>query len=366
MHPSQDPKRQRLKLGDWPEADRTAWAVALAPGDLLDGTMGPAHHWCDATRDMRRKAYGRWLTSRIAAGAFDPKAAPTSRITRDAVSAYILELQAQVAPHTVQGYIASLHAVATAFNPDVEWGWLRRVVGKLEATARDSKDKHSRMRPAPEILAWALARLQQIERDPPLRFAATHYRDALMIGLLISCPTMRLKNLTGIALDQHLVKRSDGWELQFPGAEMKARKPVAMRVPQVLNYYLARYLDHYRPALLDGADSDRLWITQYGDAMSEQTAFSRISVVTERAFGKPINPHLFRDCAVTFVALNDPKHIGIAAPILGHTDPRTTERHYIQAQQIAAGTKLQASLQSLRKQHAPFQCRSTDNEDTDT
>ena len=315
---------------------------------------------------MRRKAYGRWLTSRIAAGAFDPLAVPTARITRDAVSAYVLELQAQVAPHTVRGYIASLHAVAMAFEPDTTWGWLRRVVSKLEATARDSKDKHSRLRPAPEILAWALARLQQIEQDPPLRFAATHYRDALMIGLLISCPTMRLKNLAGIALDQHLVKRSDGWELQFPGAEMKARKPVEMRVPEILNRYLARYLDHHRPALLDGAASERLWITQYGKPLTQKAVFSRISIVTERAFGKPINPHLFRDCAVTFVALNDPKHIGIAAPILGHTDPRTTERHYIQAQQIAAGTKLQASLRSLRKQTAPFQYRPTDNEDTDT
>lgn len=366
MHPSQDPKRQRLKLEDWPEGDRAAWEAALAPGDLLDGTMGLAHHWCEETRELRCKAYGRWLSSQIAAGGFDPVAAPTARITLDAVSAYILELKEQVAPHTVRGYIAGLHAVAIAFDPGTDWRWLRRIMSKLEATARDSKDKHSRMRPAPEILAWALARLQQIERDPPLRFAATHYRDALMIALLISCPTMRLKNLTGIVLDQHLVKRSDGWELQFPGAEMKARKPVEMRVPEVFNYFLARYLSHHRPALLDGADGDRLWITQYGDAMSEKLVCSRISVVTKRAFGKPINPHLFRDCAVTFVALNDPKHIGIAAPILGHTDPRTTERNYIQAQQIAAGTKLQASLRRLRKQLAPFQYRPTDNEDTDT
>ena len=167
-----------------------------------------------------------------------------------------------------------------------------------------------------------------------------------------------------ITLGRHLVMRSDDWELQFPGTEMKARKPVEMRVPQVLNYHFARYLDQYRPALLDGSDSDRLWITQYGDAMTEKMVFSRISIATERAFGKPVNPHLFRDCAVTFVALNDPKHIGIAAPILGHTDPRTTERHYIQAQQIAAGIKLQASLRSLRKQTAPFQYRPKDNEDT--
>ena len=366
MLPSQDPKRQRLKLEHWPEGDRAAWHAALAPGDLLDGTMGLAHHWCEATRDLRRKAYGRWLSSQIAAGRFDPAAAPSARITRDAVRAYILELKEQVAPQTVRGYIASLHAVAMAFDPDADWSWLRRVVGKLEATARDSKDKHSRMRPAPEILAWALARLQQIERDPPLRFAATHYRDALMIGLLISCPTMRLKNLTQITLDQHLVKHTDGFDLKFSGTEMKARKPIEVRVPKVLNGYLLRYLEDYRPTLLDGAISDRLWITQYGKPMTQKMVFARISIATERAFGKPINPHLFRDCAVTFVALNDAKHIGIAAPILGHTDPRTTERHYIQAQQIAAGTKLQASLRSLRKQYMTFHYRQTDHEGTDT
>lgn len=364
--PFEDPARRCLKIEDWPAADRGAWEAALAPGDLLDGTMGAAHHWSTATRIKRHRAYGRWLTSRIAAGSFDPAATPTSRITRDAVSAYICELKTQVASRSVCGYICELYTVAAAFDPDADWGWLRHVVRKLEATGQDSKDKHSRMRPAPEILAWAISRMREIEHDPPKRFIATHYRDALMIGLLISCPTMRLRNLASIEIGRHLVERSDGWELRFPAAEMKARKPVEMRVPEVLNPYLARYLKYYRSALLDGAESERLWITQYGKPMSNRMVFERVSIVTERAFGMPINPHLFRDCAVTFVALNDPKHIGIAAPILGHTDPRTTERHYIQAQRIAAGTKLQQSLKTLRNELAPFQYRSTDDEDTDT
>lgn len=364
--PLEDPARRCLKIEDWPAADRAAWEAALAPGDLLDGTMGAAHHWSTATRVKRHRAYGRWLTSRIAAGSFDPVATPTSRITRDAVSAYICELKTQVASRSVCGYICELHAVAAAFDPDADWSWLRYVVRKLEATGQDSKDKHSRMRPAPEILAWAISRMREIETDPPKRFIATHYRDALMIGLLISCPTMRLRNLASIEIGRHLVERSDGWELRFPAAEMKARKAVEMRVPEVLNAFLGHYLEDYRSTLLDSSVSERLWITQHGKPMSNRMVFERVSIVTERAFGMPINPHLFRDCAVTYVALNDPKHIGIAAPILGHTDPRTTERHYIQAQQIAAGTKLQSSLQALRKQHAPFQYRSTDQEDPNT
>jgi integrase/recombinase XerD len=353
IHPFDDPARQRLKLEDWPEGDRAAWEAALAPGDLLDGTMGAAHHWSPDTRDHRRKAYGRWLTSRIAAGYFDPTAAPSSRITRDAVRTYLSELEVQVSPYTVWGYLSGLHAVAIAFDPEADWSWLRRIVRKLEANLKNSKDKHPRLRPAPEILAWAIARMQEIERDPPRRFFASHFRDALMIALLISCPAMRLRNLTNIEIGRHLIKRSDSWELRFPGVEMKARKPVEMRVPVVLNTCLARYLEEYRLGLLDGAPSHRLWITQYGKPMTRKMVFARISVVTERAFGRPINPHLFRDCAVTFVALDDPKHIGIAAPILGHTDPRTTERHYMQAQQIAAGRKLQASLKTLRRQYLP-------------
>jgi len=360
MIPSlEDPARQQLKLEDWPEGDRAAWNAALAPGDLLDGTVGPAFHLSPATQTIYRNNYGRWLTSRIRAGGFDPMAKPASRITPEAVGSYLLELQSQVSSRTVCGYIRGLKVVAQAFDPDADWNWLRRIVGKLEATAKDSKDKHSRLREANEILAWAVARMTDIEGEAPRKDILTDYRNALMIGLLISCPTMRLRNLSMIEIGRHLVRRSDGWELRFSGPEMKGRRPAEMRIPTILVPFLNHYLQFVRPLLLGGAVSDLLWITRYGLPMTCRAVHSGISNTTKRAFGKPINPHLFRDCAVTFVAQNDPKHIGIAAPILGHSDPRTTERYYIQAQQIAAGTKLQASLKLLRKRHAsPHNTRS--------
>ena len=365
-HPLKDPARRQLKLEDWPEGDRAAWNAALAPGDLLDGTMGPAFHLAPATQTIYRYNYGRWLTSRIRAGGFDLMAEPASRITHKAVSSYLSELQSQVSSRTVCGYIRGLKAVAQAFDPDADWNWLRRIVGKLEATAKDSREKHSRLRQANEILAWAVGRMTDIEKEAPRKDILTDYRNALMVGLLISCPTMRLRNLTMIEIGRHLVRRSDGWELRFSGSEMKARRPAEMRIPAFLVPFLDHYLQIVRPVLLGSAVVDQLWITRYSKPMTCRAVGSSISSTTKRAFGKPINPHLFRDCAVTYVALNDPKHIGIAAPILGHTDPRTTERHYIQAQQIAAGTRLQASLQALRKQHAPFQYRPTDHEESDT
>ncbi len=57
---------------------------------------------------------------------------------------------------------------------------------------------------------------------------------------------------------------------------------------------------------------------------------------TEAASGVPINPHLFRDCAGTTFANEDPEHILAVTAILGHASIQTTSRHYIQANSIAA------------------------------
>ncbi|MGA9412990.1 MAG: site-specific integrase, partial [Roseobacter sp.] len=187
----------------------------------------------------------------------------------------------------------------------------------------------------------------------PARHAETKFRDALLVGLLIACPTMRLGNLTMIEIGRHLIKLKGRYELRFKGYEMKARKPIEIPVPESLTAYIDHYIEQVRPVLIDGNGSARLWITQYGQPMTGKTIYAGISKTTARAFGRPINPHLFRDCAVTSVAIENPKHIGIAAPILGHTDPRTTEKHYIQAQQLHACRTLGQSLKDLRAQLQP-------------
>lgn len=352
--PFDDPLRQCLKLDEWPEQDRQAWDEAFVAGDLLDGTVGLAHHWSIDTREKYRKGYGRWLTFLVTSGRFDPHLVPADRVTRDAVAAYANELKTQVVSWTVWGRLAELLAVCKAIAPHSDWFWLRGVVRKLEARTAASRNKHIKLQPAHEILARATQAMDEIIANPPLRHPLTRYRDALMVALLIACPTMRLKNLSQIEIGRHLVQNANGFELRFAGCEMKARKPVEIPVPDMLTAYLIHYRDVVRHALLakapKGALQKRpLWITQYGEPITEKSTYGAIVSATKRAFGRAINPHLFRDCAVTSVAIEDPKRIGIVAPILGHTDLRTTEAHYIQAQQISAGRKLQASLKTLRR-----------------
>jgi integrase len=351
--PHEDPLRRCLNVHEWPESDQLAWGALFEPGDLLDGTAGLGHHWCDDTRQKYRKGYGRWLTFLITSGRFQAHLAPEDRVTQEAVSAYIDQLTLEVASWTVWGRLAELLAVCKAIAPSTDWSWLNRAVRRLEARGQDSKDKHARLRPASQIAAWAYRDLDRVLKTPPARFAETQFRDALLVGLLIACPTMRLGNLSRIEIGRHLLKLKGRFELRFQGFEMKARKPIEIPVPERLAPYIDHYMDQVRPVLLNGTDSDRFWITQYGQPMSCKTVHDSISKVTKRAFGRAINPHLFRDCAVTSVAIEDPKHIGIAAPILGHTDPRTTERHYIQAQQLHACRALGQSVKELRDQLQP-------------
>lgn len=351
--PHEDPLRHCLKVHDWSEADQIAWEKLFEPGDILDGTAGLGQHWCNDTREKYRKGYGRWLTFLITSGQYEVNQAPEDRVTLEVVSAYISQLSGEVASWTVWGRLAELLAVCKAMAPASDWSWLNRAVRRLEAQGRDSKDKHSRLRPAAEIAIWAYEELDRIRKTPPGRHTETKYRDALLVGLLIACPTMRLGNLTMIEIGRHLIKLKGRYELRFKGAEMKARKPIEIPVPESLTAYIDHYIEQARPILLDGNDSDRLWITQYGEPMLGKTIYDAISRTTKSAFGRPINPHLFRDCAVTSVAIEDPKHIGMAAPILGHTDPRTTEKHYIQAQQVHACRTLGQSLKDVRAQLQP-------------
>src|SRR5260370_40613573 len=73
--------------------------------------------------------------------------------------------------------------------------------------------------------------------------------------------------------------------------------------------------------------ADALWVTMYGLAMRDNGLYMRITARTRAAFGRSISPHLFRDCAATTIAIEDPAHVRIAAPLLHHRTFATTEKY---------------------------------------
>ncbi|MBW0158425.1 tyrosine recombinase XerC [Sedimentimonas flavescens] len=352
LQPFEDPARRCLQLQFWPEADRRAWDAALAAGDLLEGTVGPGHHWREETREKYRKGYGRWLTYLIRAGLMSNGQRPAERVTAEHVRGYITELHAQeLASWTIWGRLAELLAAIQAMAPEEDFRWLRKVARFHEQGTVDRRNKLQRLQPAHEILDWALGRMDEVTRNPPMRDAAGAYRDALMVALLSICP-VRLGNFSAIEIDRHLQRDASGYRLRFAGPETKTGHPFSAPIADTLTEQIDHYLTVVRPILLEGRENPRLWITRYGAPMKPKSIHAAITRTTERAFGRSINPHLFRDCAATFVALEDPKHVGIASPLLGHIDPRAAESHYIQANQIVAGRRIRNSVAKLRKRLA--------------
>ena len=142
--------------------------------------------------------------------------------------------------------------------------------------------------------------------------------------------------------------------MQMTAAETKTRAPLEMPWPEALAPMLEAYLAHHRPVLTASAGrwkgpvGDALWVSADGSPMTEMALYDRIVARTRAAFGRPVNPHLFRDCAATSVAIEDPAHVGMAPRLLGHRSAVTTERHYNQAQAVEAAARFQRVLLGLR------------------
>jgi integrase/recombinase XerD len=136
-----------------------------------------------------------------------------------------------------------------------------------------------------------------------------------------------------------------------PAASRRLAGPTAWRT---LAPHLQTYLVDHRAGIAalrgsrTGTSSDALWLSMYGPPMTDNGIYDRVVARTSQGLGQPINPHLFRDCAVTSVAIDDPANIGIASRLLGHRTRSTTERYYNQARGVEASRLMQDYLLTLR------------------
>ncbi len=338
-----------MPLAEWPAADRAAWLAAVAPGDLLDDG-GPGAHWAPHSRRKRIESYGRWLTHLAGRGLLNENARPENRVRREIVTGYVRELAATVARYTVLCRIEDLYGVMRVIAPGQDWAWLRQAANRLRATAVTARDKELRVRPSQALYALGVSLMREAEacEGPTPLGRAMRYRDGLVIAFLATRP-LRRSNFAAIVLGTNLVRTEGCCWLHFEASETKNHRPIDVPLPTELTPYVDRYLDHHRSALLRGRDSPYLWISKNGAAMAGISIYGRITALTRDAFGVAINPHLFRDCAATSVAIDDPEHVHISAALLGHASLKTTQRHYDQSRMLSAGRRYQNELLALRR-----------------
>lgn len=347
---SHDPARRCLPLSEWPESDRKAWAEATREGTLLTDA-GLATTWRQGTRDRVIQSYGRFLTYLDGQGLLEETSRPQDRVDRDTVVAWVEFLKAQgCASVTVHGYVLNVERALSAMAPDVDWSWLKTLAGRLQARARAVRNKRLKVVPAQELFDLGLRLIESALVSDLLnpKRRAVMVRDGVMIIFLIMRP-LRLRSFAGLEIGRHLQRSESGVTLSLGPDDTKNRRPYESELAATLTNLLDSYLRDYRPILLGNHDSNRLWIAWTGDAMTDGSIASRICKITARELGRPINPHLFRDCAATTIAIDDPDHVRIIHALLGHSGMKASERHYNQAKGIEAGRQYQSMIQGLRR-----------------
>jgi len=345
--PCRSVSRRYLAFDLWPSGDRAAWRAAIAKGDILDG-QGPAAHWADATKQTNVQHYSRWLGFLVAEALLREDLRPEERVTPDPVRTYVARLQAEIAPRTVVSALVGLKVVIKAMAPYANWRWLADVCNALNRRSSPSKDKRARMRPTGEIYAAAHAELSRLNKTAlRRRIDRVAFRDTLMLAILAARP-VRLRNLAGIRIGNHLVQQGDVLLLAFPAEEVKNRRPLEHALPDSVGPFVQTYLERIRPSFLKGGVSDALWLGFEGKPLAPQSVYGRIMLVSRRLLGVAINPHLLRDCAATSLASLSPAAALSAAALLGHQSFATTERHYIRANQLEAGRVVNAILADVR------------------
>jgi integrase/recombinase XerD len=339
----------------WPAEDRRNWTLNRL-GKGLEGRDNPAAAWSERTTEKNEDGYGRYLAWLAREGLLIEDEAVTARITPERVISYTASLKSHFSSVSVGATIGALCSAARALDPDADWSWLRRRSSRLKLKAKPSREKRLAMQHTLDLYRFGKRLMDTADRGNGRTVgAAQRYQSGLIIALLAARP-LRIRNFQAITIGESL--RWDGvrYWLAFTTDDTKMHMPIEEPLPDDLIPYLEAFFRTWRLVLLrqarkyDGEPTHRrLWVDRFGKPMKESTLRSLIKRFTEKEFGTAIWPHLFRDCLLTSVAVDQPDLMRIGATLLGHASSRTGEKHYNQARMLDASRRYGLTISKLRE-----------------
>jgi site-specific recombinase XerD len=186
-------------------------------------------------------------------------------------------------------------------------------------------------------LPKALMRQARLARDhAPIKAAVT-----AQLGVAIAIETftpIRLRNLIGIELGKNLIKpgglNTPYW-LAFPNYDVKNRLDLNFKFDELLTDLIAD-VDEYRPTLLRGANSDRLFPGENGEPKNGLLFSKQITERIQKAVGLRITVHQFRHAAAAIYLKHQPGDYETVRRVLGHRSLTTTVKFYCGLETIAA------------------------------
>jgi len=395
-----------LSLDDWPARDRAAWAAALRPASLLED-RDSLSRFPEARIPRFAEAWGRWLGYLAHVRAWDgsDEGSGLDYLDRAHLEGFLDVMMAHLASCSVRAYVTDLRTLVHHMDPGSDHEDLHRATLWVWRRARPERNKVQRIVPAGELYALGFELMEAAEairqtgtgemkatemepkkikqreieqrvikqsdgagegerrqpdtgpqygEAPPLQ-ALQLFRDGLMIALLAARP-LRMRNFIALEIDRHVFRLEDRYRLAIAATETKAGRAYEIDLPDSLTDPLDTYISLCRPHLLSrhgrwshSHDGTALWISRDGTPYSYRGLYDRLIKHTRARFGRRVNPHLFRDCAATSIAVEVPEAVGIIAPVLGHASARTGERHYNQARSMVAGRAYLDVIASFRE-----------------
>jgi integrase/recombinase XerD len=339
--------RLHLPYRDWPVADRLLWERATDNDDPF--ADAPGARLSKASRQTYQLGWRRFLGFIATHEPTALELAPAERLTAERIRGFVTDLAATRSPTSVARLVDALYHAARVMMMERDWTWLRAIATRLRAAA----PAQAGTRPIiTSVQLLALGQQLMDESQPPLgspisRADALRYRDGLIIAFLAFVP-IRRKNLTALEIGRHLVREGDRWFVIIPREEAKMGTPIESPLPELLESYLAFYLDVVRQRLLCSPPCAALWVNSKGGRLSYLAIGRTIGGRSEDRLGVRITPHDARDAAATTWAVAAPDQIGVARDLLAHRDLRTTIKHYNRAKGVEASRAYRQVIDGMR------------------
>ena len=339
-----------IRVSQWPKQDRELWFAAKQHSDPFE-KGGRASEWSASTISLTESGFGLFLSWLDLRGQLDCDLRPIDRVAAASIREFILDFGEGRSELTVAGAVRGIAYVVRATHAPDGLPWLTKFAHQMMNGGTPSKSKTQRMATIAELLdlGGALMVRGREHLDAGRRCGAQVFRDGLMISTLATRP-LRRRNFAALRIGKNFFCDAQGAHAVFDAAQTKMRNSIEFSFPSFLRAPLHFYVAAARPMLRRGdnsIDDGLLWVGRRGRAMDGEEIFQRVTILTKRHLMRSISPHLFRDCVATDVAVNDPAHIGIVTPVLGHTHA-SSKRFYNQASSFHAAVRHQAAIAKLR------------------
>ena len=242
---------------------------------------------------------------------------------------------------TLMNFIAVLSRTLRASSQARYISTFRRFYRHLLARGRISADPTLRIampiKPSRLPMVLSEAQVEELLAAPQTN-TTLGQRDRAMLETLYATG-LRVSELVGLKV--HEVSFDMGVVRVFG----KGSKERLVPLGEVAIDWMRRYLAEARPALLDRRQSNDLFVTARGAAMTRQAFWQMIKRYAERAGMDPgrLSPHVMRHAFATHL-LNHGADLRVVQLLLGHSDISTTQIYTHIARE---------RLKSLHAQHHP-------------